>query len=243
MEKLTIHTKPLNSAEGEVINADNLDSQFWLNIEDRRNIWYFNYFVAKNLHGFLSNFVKIADFSKVNENILKIQPPSECVDVSKGLSIIASLRSVIISFERHRSLDFRPNLHELMNLLPYLNDRHYSLSRYKYENYSGEVWCSFEDMKNLDRTIARRIAPVLRDFSICSQFPAGYFSRMYTYPGDRFKSSNEEWRKALALMADSWEWLATRESKMSNEVWEVVPDEIYYGLHLFAEYVWEMNNN
>ncbi len=30
-----------------------LDSRFWLDMNDRRNIWYFDYFAAKNILGFL----------------------------------------------------------------------------------------------------------------------------------------------------------------------------------------------
>ena len=32
------------------------DSQFWLNTDDRRNIWHFNYFACKNILGFLQSF-------------------------------------------------------------------------------------------------------------------------------------------------------------------------------------------
>ena len=139
------------------------------------------------------------------------------------------------------------DLHMLMNVLPYLNERHYKLSKYEYENYPGVMWCSFDDIRNLDRSLAKRIAPVLRDFSQCSQFPPADFSRMYSYPkAIPFKQKEyvrTEWRKALGIMAYAWDWLAKRDCNCQTCKWEPVPDEVYYGLHLFAEYLPEMQQN
>lgn len=109
------------------------------------------------------------------------------------------------------------------------------------------MWCSLEDMRNLDRTLAKRIAPVLREFSQCSQFPAAYFTKMYSYPKANPFEQEEfeqctEWRKALSLMADAWEWLSSRDNVVISDKWETVPDKVYYGLHLFAEYLPEMQN-
>ena len=44
-------------------------------------------------------------------------------------------------------------------------------------------------------------------------------------------------------MADAWEWLAAREDISIQGKWETVPDKVYYGLHLFAEYLPEMQND
>lgn len=55
-------------------------------------------------------------------------------------------------------------------------------------------------------------------------------------PGDK-------WRKTLDIMADAWEWFAAREDISIQGKWETVPDKVYYGLHLFAEYLPEMQND
>lgn len=231
------------------------DNQFWLNTDDRRNIWHFFYFVAKNLHGFLDNFSVVANLNEdISFNPFIIQTPAETNSKSTLRKILEALDRLEEQFEREKKLSPSESkeiidlLHVLMAWLPYMNERHYSFSRYEYQNYEREVWCSFEDMKQLDRTIAHRITPVIRNFSQCSQFPADYFLRMYGHP----KSGNpvtwncecHEWRKALSTMADSWEWLANREyDQLLNDKWESIPDEVYYGLHLFAEYLPEMQND
>ena len=232
-----------------------LDSQFWLDINDRRNIWHFNYFACKNILGFLQSFTAVAKILDcVQYNPGKIQAPTEYISQKSFCDICASLRSVIEYFEDNDCFSnedtsmLTSDLHFLMNVLPYLNERHYLLSRYEYENYPGEMWCSFDGLRNLDSTLAKRIAPVLRNFSQCSQFPPSYFSRMYSYPKSSpfLKKEYEscfEWRKTLNIMADAWDWLALRDNVIATGKWESVPDRVYYGLHLFAEYLSDMQNN
>lgn len=231
------------------------DSQFWLDINDRRNIWHFNYFAAKNIRGFLQSFAavaKIPDHAEYNPG--KIQAPTEYFSRKDIYEIDILLTSLIeywedddcFSNEDGNLLTY--DLHKLVNVLPYLNERHYNLSRYEYENYPGEMWCSFDSLRNLDHTLANRIAPVLRDFSQCSQFPPSYFSRMYSFPKSKpfmqkDYESCTEWRKVLSIMAEAWEWLASRSNVVVSDKWETVPDKVYYGLHLFAEYLPEMQND
>lgn len=231
------------------------DSQFWLNTDDRRNIWHFNYFACKNIFGFLRSFTavaKIPEYAQYNPG--KIQSPTEYFSRKDIYDIDISLKSLIEYFEDDDCFSnedanmLTTNLHVLMNVLPYLNERHYKLSRYEYENYPWEMWCSFDDIRNLDRSLAKRIAPVLHDFSQCSQFPPAYFSRMYSYPKanpylQKGYETCSEWRKALTIMADAWDWLATRDNVTVSDKWESVPDKVYYGLHLFAEYLSDMQNN
>lgn len=231
------------------------DGQFWLDINDRRNIWHFNYFAVKNIRGFLQNFSAIANMPDHAELILtKIQRPTEYFCRKDIFDINISLNSLIECFEDDGCFSnedaemLTSDLHRLMSILPYLNERHYQLSRYEYENYPGEMWCSFDDIRNLDRTLAKRIAPVLRNFSQCSQFPPSYFSRMYSYPNacPFMRKDYEpcaEWRMALSIMADAWDWLASRKNVNVSDKWESVPDKVYYGLHLFAEYLSDMQNN
>lgn len=103
-------------------------------------------------------------------------------------------------------------------------------------------------MKHLDRTIARRIMPVIRIFSLCSQFPADYFSHMYGFPTSvnpiELNRDCHERQRALSAMTDSWEWLANRKDvQLLNGKWESIPKRVNYGLHLFAEYLPEMQND
>lgn len=234
------------------IYTEGLDVQFWLDPDDHRNIWHFYYFVAKNLHGFLCNFMAISDMPEHSKLSLRMQPPCMTLGRDTLACILDSLESLINVYEEGIDVDAimqeRPSLisdfHQLMAWLPYMNERHYKLSRYEYENYEGEVWCSFEDMKHIDRTIARRIAPVMRDFSNCSQFPPAYYERMYGFNNQAPLSFCEKWRKDLAVMSNAWDWLASREvNSPANGDWEDVPAEVCHGLHLFAEYLPEMQND
>ena len=231
------------------------DSRFWLDVNDRRNIWYFDYFAAKNILGFLQCFAAVADMPECAQcNPAKIQAPTEYFSRENIFQIDNSLKRLTDYFENDVCFSsedanmLTSDLHMLMNVLPYLNERHYRLSGNKYENYRGEKYCTFEEMRCLDRALARRIAPVLREFSQCSQFPPAYFTRMYSYPDaapfmQKEYEPDDEWRKTLDIMADAWEWLAAREDISIQGKWETVPDKVYYGLHLFAEYLPEMQND
>lgn len=71
---------------------------------------------------------------------------------------------------------------------------------------------------------------------------------MYSYPKANPYLQKEyetcsEWRKTLTIMADAWDWLASRDNVTVSDKWESVPDKVYYGLHLFAEYLSDMQNN
>lgn len=44
-------------------------------------------------------------------------------------------------------------------------------------------------------------------------------------------------------MVESWRWILERTPSVSDEGWEDVPEKIFYGLHLFAEYLPEMQND
>lgn len=229
------------------MNDVDFDSQFWLDVNDRRNVWHFYYFVAKNIMGHLQSFTWVANIPKrVKLNPLKNHTPAECFSLDCVCDVNLSLRKLIEYFEEEDYMStedvdmLKSSLHALMNVVPYLNDRHFNLSRYEYENYPAEMWCSFDDIRNLDRSLAKRIAPVMRRFAQCSRFPPPYFSNMFSSPT---ANPCAEWRKALGIMADAWDWLAKRDCGFETCRWEPVPDEVYYGLHLFAEYLPEMQNN
>ncbi|MDE7433082.1 MAG: leucine-rich repeat domain-containing protein [Lachnospiraceae bacterium] len=51
------------------------------------------------------------------------------------------------------------------------------------------------------------------------------------------------WDKALEVMVESWNWILGRKPEIIDGGWEFVPEKIYYGLHLFAEYLPEMQND
>ena len=44
-------------------------------------------------------------------------------------------------------------------------------------------------------------------------------------------------------MVGSWDWILEREPSVTDEGWENVPENVFYGLHLFAEYLPEMQND
>ena len=44
-------------------------------------------------------------------------------------------------------------------------------------------------------------------------------------------------------MVESWRWILERKPVVTDNGCENVPEEIYYGLHLFAEYLPEMQND
>lgn len=53
----------------------------------------------------------------------------------------------------------------------------------------------------------------------------------------------KEWDKALEAMVESWRWILERKPTVGDNVYEEVPEKIYYELHLFAEYLPEMQND
>lgn len=138
-------------------------------------------------------------------------------------------------------------LHKFVNLLPYLNDRHFKLSEKRFGNSPRH--CEFKELCNLDKTIAKRILPTLRAFANMTIIIPNHFRRMYLgWPvpvahRPRRDGIRNEWDLALAQMVRAWTWILEREPSVSAEGWEEVPLKIYHGLHLFAEYLPEMQSN
>lgn len=102
---------------------------------------------------------------------------------------------------------------------------------------------------NLDKTIAQRILPNLQAFAEMSIFIPRYFKQMFfAYPlPDSNRTENYNpfhlWDKALESMVESWQWILERTPEVDNAGFEKVPEKIYHGLHLFAEYLPEMQND
>lgn len=132
-------------------------------------------------------------------------------------------------------------LHLFVNLLPYLNHKHFSMSAERYEDAPDGRHCDFDELCNLDRTIAKRIFPTLQTFASLSISGPEDFRRMYVYAiPDSSGLEMREWRKVLDAMVESWRWILDRPPAETPSGWEKIPEKIYYGLHLFAEYLPEM---
>ncbi|MDE6542716.1 MAG: hypothetical protein K2K76_01995 [Muribaculaceae bacterium] len=229
-----------------------IDDRFWLNAHDRRNILYFDYFAVKHIYGFLSNFAWMANIiDRAHFFPAKIQTPPEYFCRNDIYDIDTSLKAFIEYFECEACFSnedvsmLRSYLHMLMNVLPYLNERHYNLCKYEYENYMGEIWCSYDELLNFDKSLAKRIAPVLREFSQYKLVPPSNFPVVSSIHGAKSPICQKyetyiEWRKTMSVMVDAWEWLALRDNVAAGSKWEDVPDKVYNGLHLFAEYLSEM---
>ena len=153
-----------------------------------------------------------------------------------------------INFEfSNRITELTDALHLFVNLLPYLNDRHFAISEERYEDAPNGRHCSFDELCNLDKTIARRIFPTLQAFAALSVFLPKYFDHMYySYPLPNSVRTDDyigNWDRALEAMVESWRWILERKPAVIEGGWEDVPEKIYYGLHLFVEYLPEMQND
>lgn len=230
---------------------------------DRTNIWHFYYFAAATIVSLLKDFRDVAEFKAVKGVYLR-QLPEEYVSADDFEKMISAINLLVeynterdlvyegrdIDFERGDTIiELTKALHMFVNLLPYLNDRHFNISEERYRDSLSCRHCDYNELCNLDRTIAKRIFPTLKAFAALSVFTPKYFMRMYYgYPlpnsarTDNYNFGNE-WDKALKAMEESWRWILERKPMVTDDGWEDVPEKIYYGLHLFAEYLPEMQND
>lgn len=232
---------------------------------DRCNVWEFYYFAAATIVPLLEDFLDVAEFKAVKGGPRYFRElPEDAIGFEAFENMISAINLLVrynsegglkyrgqdISFESgDRITDLSRALHLFANLLPYLNDRHFTMSEERYEDAPNGRHCSFDELCNLDKTIARRISPTLQAFAALSIFSPRYFDHMYcSYPlPNSARTDNyswvSSWYRALEAMVESWGWLLERKPAMLEGGWEDVPEKIYYGLHLFAEYLPEMQND
>lgn len=249
-----------------------VQEQFWSTtmmvgdeLIDRRDVWEFYYFAAATIVPLLEDFVDVAELK--NQKGFPRAPhrlPEEPVGAEEFNEMISAINLLVrynseggliyggreINFEGgDRITELTEALHLFANLLPYLNDRHFTMSEERYEDAPHGRYCSFNELCNLDKAIARRILPTLQAFAAMSVFAPTYFKNMYsTYPLPRSARTDHYdysslWDKALEAMVESWQWILERKPAVDSDGWECVPEKIYYGLHLFAEYLPEMQND
>lgn len=233
---------------------------------DRINVWHFYYFVAATIVPLLKDFLDVAEF-KIEKGCPRIfyKLPEYTIGSEDFENMISAINLLVrynsegglkygdreINFEfGDRITELTDALHLFVNLLPYLNDRHFAISEERYEDAPNGRHCSFDELCNLDKTIARRIFPTLQAFAALSIFPPRYFMRMFSaYPMqdsarvDEQYGLSQEWGKALASMVESWQWILERKPAVNKDGFEDLPEKVYYGLHLFAEYLPEMQND
>ncbi len=238
---------------------------------DRVNIWHFNYFVPETIVPLLEDFLDVAEF-----NTQKI--PSENIPIPEGRvtekdfqSMIAGI-NLLVRYNKEgglkymgRDIDFERGdvvmevsnaLHMFVNLLPYLNNRYFTLSQERYEDAPNGRHCDFKELCNLDKTIARRIFPTLNGFSYFSIFVPLNFKKRWSFQevttsGKGFRRSvYDEWKATLEKMVKAWYWLIERKPASNQDMLvlnqdslEEIPESISEGLHLFAEYLPEMQND
>lgn len=234
-------------------------------IVDRRNVWHFYYFAATTIVALLEDFRNVAELNVTDRpHVFNHSMPQENVSADDFDKIISAINLLVryydeeglfydgkeLNFERgDRITELTDALHLFANLLPYLNGRHFNMSEERYDNPPNGRHCGFDELRNLDKTIARRIFPTLQAFAALSVFNPQYFKRMYyAYPmPDSVRTENynfcNQWDKALDAMVKSWRWILERKPAIIDGGWEDVPEKIYYGLHLFAEYLPEMQND
>lgn len=232
---------------------------------DRRNVWEFYYFAAATFVPLLEDFMDVAEFRTCDKSgRVDCSLPEEYVSADDFDNMISAINLLVrynsegglvyegrgIDFERGDTIaELTESLHQFANILPYLNDRHFPMSEERYDDVPAGGHCSFDELCNLDKTIARRIFNTLQAFAAMSIFTPQYFKRMYyAYPIPDSARTNEfnycrAWDKALNAMVKSWRWILERKPVVTDNGCENVPEEIYYGLHLFAEYLPEMQND
>lgn len=234
-------------------------------IVDRRNVWEFYYFVATTIVALLEDFRDVAELNITDRpHLFNHSMPEENVSADDFDKIISAINLLVryydeeglfydgkeLNFERgDRITELTDALHLFANLLPYLNNRHFTMSEERYEDAPNGRRCSFDELCNLDKTIARRIFPTLQAFAALSIFTPRYFDNMYFgYPlPDSARTDDysfvSNWDRVLEAMVESWGWILERKPSIIEGGWEDVPEKIYYGLHLFAEYLPEMQND
>lgn len=231
---------------------------------NRENVWHFYAYFASEAASLIQEFVEICDITeKTYMDIMTHNyPPSERIG-REGFNNIMKTLAMLIDYYKHGELimngqeinfehgdtilSLTEGLHLLMNVLPYLNLRHFTISKERYEEIRYHLY-SFEELQHLDRTLAIMILPTFTWFATHSIFSPQYFHRMYNYPHPNYIDTSTigsfaHWNQALEAMVEAWEWLKERRQTTVQTEWEDVPDEIYYGLHLFAEYLPEMQND
>lgn len=225
---------------------------------------------SENAFQLLREFVEVADIiNESNGNIRFGVHPVKAVGMKQFTGIMDAFELLIDYYKQmtdhyehegfvyqSREIDFERGdtivsllngLHSFVNILPYLNSRHFTLSKEKYDDARYHRF-DFDELQNLDRTLAETILPTFMWFANHRIFSPQYFKRMYNYPKASDKTttsfwSYDQWDAALSAMVSSWKWIRDRNGVDCNGGWESVPDEIYYGLHLFAEYLPEMQND
>ena len=232
---------------------------------DRINVWEFYYFAAATIVPLLEDFMDVAEFMAYDKpRLVGCSLPEEYVTPDDFGNMISAISLLVrynnegglvyegrdIDFERGDSIAELTNaLHQFANLLPYLNDRHFTMSEERYDDAPAGKHCSFDELCNLDKTIARRIFNTLQVFAAYSLFPPPNFERrFYSCPVPDTSLTKDcvlrdEWNKAIEAMVESWRWILERKPVVTDNGCENVPEEIYYGLHLFAEYLPEMQND
>ena len=234
-------------------------------IVDRRNVWHFYYFAATTIVALLEDFRDVAEHNITDRpHLFNHSMPEENVSADDFDKIISAINLLVryydeeglfydgkeLNFERgDRITELTDALHLFANLLPYLNNRHFTMSEERYEDAPNGRRCSFDELCNLDKTIARRIFPTLQAFAALSIFTPRYFDNMYFgYPlPDSARTDDysfvSNWDRVLEAMVELWGWILERKPSIIEGGWEDVPEKIYYGLHLFAEYLPEMQND
>lgn len=232
---------------------------------DRINVWEFYYFVAATIVPLLEDYLDVAEFKAVKGHPRVFRElPEDAIGFEAFENMISAINLLVryncegglncgdreINFEQgERITELTRALHLFANLLPYLNNRHFAMSEERYEDAPNGRHCSFDELCNLDKTIARRIFPTLQAFAALSVFSPKYFDHMYySYPlPDSVRTDDYSfvgnWDRALKAMVESWRWVLERKPAVIEGGWEDVPEKIYYGLHLFAEYLPEMQND
>lgn len=239
-------------------------------IINREDVWHFYAYFAGNAFQLLREFLEVADIINESEGDIRFgDHPVKAVGMKQFKGIVDAFELLIDYYKQitdhyehegfvyqSREIDFErgdtivsllDSLHLFVNILPYLNKRHYALSKELYDERRYHRF-TFEELENLDRTLAKTILPTFVWFANHSIFCPKQLSRLYTYPKPNGSNSfnyncHEQWGRYLTSMVDAWEWIRDRKVSIINDKWEDVPDEIYYGLHLFAEYLPEMQND
>lgn len=245
---------------------DNYDANDDDELINREDIWHFYAYFAEESAGILHEFLEICDIPKESSDLLKYMlpgiPPSESFGSNAFDAIMKAFAMLIEHFKKGSLIlngqeinlewgdsvrSLTEGLHLFMNVLPYLNLRHYDLSKERYDQKKYHNY-SFEELQHLGRTLAKRIFPTFSWFASHTIFTPKYFVRMYEYPRpinhkSTLLTSSRQWHKALKSMLKSWHWLKDCAPKDQKVELEDIPDDIYYGLHLFAEYLPEMRND
>lgn len=236
----------------------------------REDVWFFNAYFTEIAAGLFDEFMEIAEISETSKGYMEYDVyPVKAIGRKQFNEIKDALGFLVEYFKqitdrcsyngveyKFSDIDFVRGetivpilnaLHLFVNILPYLNSRHYVLSQERYEEERYHKF-AFEELQNLDRTLAKIILPTFTWFAEHSISSPMQFHRLYTFPKPRGHNSGEydcweQWIEALCKMVNAWEWIRDRDSFTSCNLWESVPDEIYYGLHLFAEFLLELQND